>query len=494
MFLGPPIKTVCLLRISCNHSVGFVLLTALCFAGAVRAAPAGVAAQPRSPDELARSEAEQFITKLEASDVPGMVATCQTPWLDRNHELITDPKALERKVPESVGLGLKNPLAIGFRKITTCVPYPIFRAKLAGKAGTAAPGWLARLDSMQLGEQDRVVFATWMYVDGLLVRVRDGKARIVGMEQDLPAQTFADLTSAQQPYQWIRDVVYGRKFGTALTMDVAIPKAGPNGAAVVLVASGDFVSEPLTPDSDALFLEYVSRGYTVFIAGHGGVPQYTIPDMVGDLHRAVRYVRFNAGKYGIDPDRIGITGTSSGGYLSLMVGAADGKGPSFVSPADPTAVADPVEAVSSRVRAVACFFPPTDWLNYGGPGKSVLDVPLFKEYPLMFAFREFDPSTHGFRAVTDAKKRREILAAMSPANLVTSRSAPTLILHGERDPSVPVQQSQEMMEKLKAAGVPAELVVKPGAGHGWAWPEERKDIHRLADWFDRHLQNPSPAR
>lgn len=171
-----------------------------------------------------------------------------------------------------------------------------------------------------------------------------------------------------------------------------------------------------------------------------------------------------------------------------MLGAAAGKGPPFLSPADPTAAADAVETASSRVRAVACLFPPTDWLNYGGPGQSVVDNTMFKQYPFFFSFRELDPHTHGFRPVTDESRRREILAGISPVNLVTARSAPTLILHGERDPSVPVQQSHEMIDKLKAAGVPAELVVKPGAGHGWPWPEQRKDQARLADWFDKYMQ------
>lgn len=463
-----------------------ILICALCVFGDQMVAAGNTTSELAGPDEQARNVVGQFVTKLEAADARGMLAACDAPWFEYDHTLVRDGKSLDTLIRGAFALGLKAPDAVGFRKITAVVPYPIFRQRLLEKNG-AAPDWLARLDSLQLGEQDRVVFAEWMYSFGLLVRVREGNARIVGLEQDLSAGAFADLAAAQVPYRWERDVVYGRKFGTTLTLDVVKPSAHANGAAIVLVVSGDFISAPLASTDDALFLEYVSRGYTVFAVGHGGLPQYTIPEMVADVHRAVRFIRFNAKRYEIDPDRIGITGSSSGGYLALMLGVADGKGPPFSSPIDPTAAPDPVEDASSRVAAVACLFPPTDWLNYGDQGQCVLDNPLFKAYPPIFALREPDPDTHGFRTVSDAGKRREMLKALSPANLVMPHSAPALIIHGELDPSVPVQQSREMVEKLKSAGVAAQLIVKSGSGHGWPWREERKDMILLADWFDRYL-------
>jgi acetyl esterase/lipase len=109
---------------------------------------------------------------------------------------------------------------------------------------------------------------------------------------------------------------------------------------------------------------FTDRGYTVFQVVHGSQPKFTIPEVLDDMHRAVRFIRTNAKKYNIDPDKLGIAGGSAGGHLSLMQGCAPKDG-------NPKP-ADPVERQPSRVAAVACFFPPTDFLNYGKEGQLAL--------------------------------------------------------------------------------------------------------------------------
>ena len=158
------------------------------------------------------------------------------------------------------------------------------------------------------------------------------------------------------------DVIYGRKFGTALTMDVFQP-AKPNGAAVIFCVSGGWFSAHDLINT-GFAAELLKRGYTVFAVVHGSQPKFTIPEVLQDMHRAVRYIRSHATDYGIDPDRIGISGASAGGHLSLMQGTAG-------TPGDPEAK-DPVDRESSRVQAVGCFFPPTDFLNYGQPGENAI--------------------------------------------------------------------------------------------------------------------------
>jgi acetyl esterase/lipase len=202
----------------------------------------------------------------------------------------------------------------------------------------------------------------------------------------------------------------------------------------------------------------------------------------------VRFVRRNARRYGIDPDRIGVTGSSSGGHLALMLGVTAGKGFVFYPTSDPTAptTPDPVEAESSRVQAVACFFPPTDWLNYGAEGKSVLEHPMAKLYRSVLAFQEWDPRINAFAAVTDEKAIRKILGDLSPINRVTAEAPPTLILHGDADRMVPIEQSERFIAKLKAAGGTAELIVRKGAAHGWDGIDQ--DQRLVLDWFDKHLK------
>jgi len=271
------------------------------------------------------------------------------------------------------------------------------------------------------------------------------------------------------------DVIYGRKYGTALTMDVFTP-AKANGAGVVFCVSGGWFSA-----KENIGLGFIrpmlDRGYTVFAVVHGSQPKYTIPEVLDDMHRAVRFIKANAAKYGVAKDRLGISGGSAGGHLSLMQGTA-------FKPGNPAAT-DPVERESSRVAAVACFFPPTDFLNYGRAGEVALGGGTLKNFRPPFDFWEREAGTNKLVVIADEERRKAIGKAISPVYHVTAESAPALIVHGDADKLVPIQQAELMVAAYKAAGVPCELVVKPGAVHGWGGMD--KDIARFADWFDKFL-------
>jgi acetyl esterase/lipase len=274
------------------------------------------------------------------------------------------------------------------------------------------------------------------------------------------------------------DVIYGRKYGTALTMDVFTPKKDANGAAIVFVVSGGFVSR-----HEAIHLSFLKpfldHGYTVFAVVHGCQPRFQVPEIVQDMNRSLRFIRYHAKEYGIDPERIGVTGASAGGHLSLMLGTAGDKG-------NPKA-ADLIEQESSRVQAVACFFPPTDFLNYGGPGLEKIHATDYRpEFRSSFDYRELDKKTNLWERVTDQSKLRDISRGVSPITHITPDDPPTLIIHGDKDPLVPLQQSESFIEKLKAAGVEGKLIVKKGAGHGW--PDMGKDLEQFIEWFDRYLK------
>jgi len=283
------------------------------------------------------------------------------------------------------------------------------------------------------------------------------------------------VQAEQPPFKRTEDVIYGRKYGVALTMDVFKPEK-PNGAAVVLVVSGGWYSAHEAIRTE-LFKEFLNRGYTVFAVVHGSQPKFTIPEILSDMHRSIRYIRHNAKDYGIDPARIGIMGGSAGGHLSLMQGTAGTEGDA--------AAADPVDQESSRVQAVACLFPPTDFLNYGKPGEVALGNGTLKDFPAPFAFQELVAAPPHFVPVTDETKKLEIGKQISPITHVSPDDPPTLIIHGDADVLVPMQQAQIIVDKLKAAGVNAKLIVKPGAGHGWA--DMNPELEQFADWFDENL-------
>ncbi len=294
---------------------------------------------------------------------------------------------------------------------------------------------------------------------------------------------IAATARAEESFTRQQDVIYGRKFGTALTMDVFTPKANANGAALILCISGGWISDHdrIQPMVAA---EPLKRGYTVFAVVHGSQPKFTIPECVADMNRAVRYIRSHAADFKIDPNRIGVTGASAGGHLSLMLGCAGCDG-------DPKAK-DPVDRASSCVQAVGVFFPPTDFLNYGDTGIKSLGIEPNHRFKAPFDFRVQDPATKLFVPV-DIATREKICTEMSPRYHVTKGDAPTLILHGDADDLVPLQQSELICEKFREAGVPCELIVKKGAGHG-VWPTMLDDLKTIMDWFDKYLKTPMTAQ
>ena len=151
---------------------------------------------------------------------------------------------------------------------------------------------------------------------------------------------------------------------------------------------------------------------------------------------------------------------------------------------------DPVDRESSRVQAVACLFPPADLLNYGQPGKEMLHATDHgMPFRPAFDYRELDKESNVWVSITDTERLREITRQISPITHVSADDPPTLIIHGDADVLVPLQQSESFIKKMQSAGIETKLVVKKGAGHGWLGIE--KDISQLADWFDRYLSKPS---
>jgi acetyl esterase/lipase len=290
--------------------------------------------------------------------------------------------------------------------------------------------------------------------------------------------TLGNLALAQEPgYTRTEDVIYGRKFGLAMTMDVFQPKEKASGAGVIFCVSGGWFSAKAAI-RPAFYEEFLKRGYVVFAVVHGSQPRFTIPEVLEDMHRAVRFIRHNAKTYGVDKERLAICGGSAGGHLSLMQGVAGSEG-------NPKAT-DPVELESSKVAVVGCFFPPTDFLNYGKPGENALGTGTLQGFRPPFDFHIRNPKTGAFDRITDEEQRNTIGKKISPVYFASASSAPALIIHGDADKLVPIQQGELMIEALRKTKVPCELVVKKEAGHGWAGMDQ--DLKLIADWFDRHLE------
>jgi acetyl esterase/lipase len=280
---------------------------------------------------------------------------------------------------------------------------------------------------------------------------------------------LAATASAQEapPYTQHENVVYAEVHGIGLVMDVFVPNGQKNGLAIVDVISGAWHSDrgKVRDHTRAQTFQILcAKGYTVFAVRPGSISRFSAPEMLVHVNLGIRWIKERAKEYAIDPDRLGLMGASAGGHLACLaaVTASNGEG------------ATP----DTRVKAVAVFFPPTDFLNYGGRAIDVRSNDRFGELVRELALPE------GLGSLTDDEVAEKI-KQISPARLVTAQAPPFLLIHGDADPVVPLQQSEAMCAALEAAGVSAELIVKPGGSH--PWPTIHEEVAVLAKWFDGQL-------
>jgi acetyl esterase/lipase len=266
---------------------------------------------------------------------------------------------------------------------------------------------------------------------------------------------FLCLLVALAPAQTrVPDVVYMKSGGAAFTMDVVKP-AKPNKAAIVFMVSGGWISDHAMIKSFGAGIEklFGDAGFTVFEVVHGAQPRYKVAEIVEQVRTAVRFVHAHAAEYGVDPGRVGVTGISSGGHLSLMIaGSAD-----------------------SPVNAVAAIAPPTDLVNWGKPSSFLTDT---------LAMAVFLPAL-GLDPKMPKSDMEAALEKLSPISLVSAKFPPCLIVHGDADKVVPLQQGQTMDEALGKAGVVHSLVVIPGGGHDMA--TFGPGVAKALEWFKEKL-------
>ena len=261
-------------------------------------------------------------------------------------------------------------------------------------------------------------------------------------------------------------IAYGKRGDQVLGLDVIKP-AKPNGLGVLVLVSGGWKSGKPGTFGEWLVAPVLRRGYTVIPIYHLSQPEASVMEIIEDMHRAVRFVRHHAKEYGVDPQRLGVTGGSAGGHLSLMLATRGGPGPADAP--------DPVDRESSAVQAVAIFFPVTDLLNLGKSTENPGDGGPPKSF-----VRAFGPES------TNMAAWKVIGRESSPIYYVSTNIPPILIHHGDADTLTPLEQSEWFEEKTRVVGRPARLVVHRGGKHGWL--TMMFDIRKFADWFDQNLR------
>lgn len=272
------------------------------------------------------------------------------------------------------------------------------------------------------------------------------------------------VRAADPEIEFQRDIEYGQAGGESLKLNLSIPKGGTGRLPAVVVIHGGAWRAGDRAGHDELTRRLAGEGYVAATVGYRFCPKHVFPAQVEDVKCAVRFLRANAEKYRIDPERIGAVGFSAGAHLAMMLGAMD--------PADGLEGAGGSPGFSSKVQAVVSFFGPTDF-----------------ELPATEAARPLIVDFIG--GPIDGK--REAYRRASPVTYVSKGDAPMLLFQGTNDPLVPHAHATRMADAMQAAGVPGRIELIVGAGHGWGGAELVRTAAAMTAFFGDELKPPAAA-
>lgn len=262
----------------------------------------------------------------------------------------------------------------------------------------------------------------------------------------------------------IRDVEFGVGGGRPLRMHILRPANSPQGPLPVVVwihgggwSSGDHQT------GFQMLPHLVRRGYLGVSIEYRLSGEASFPAQIEDCKCAIRFLRAHASDYQVDPERIGVWGGSAGGHLAALLGTSAGV-------ADLEGQGGWPEQ-SSRVQAVCDWFGPTDFLKMNDGGSRLN--------------HEAADSPESLLIGGPIRESPDQVARANPITYVDPADPPFLIMHGDRDELVPPDQSRRLVRALERAGVPVELVIVEGKGHGFGGAAIDRQVR---EFFDQHLK------
>jgi acetyl esterase/lipase len=277
----------------------------------------------------------------------------------------------------------------------------------------------------------------------------------------LPATAMPQETP---PIELVRDVLFGTGGGRELKFDLAQPLGDGPFPAVLCLHGGGWVAGDRHQMEQTIKV-LAAHGYVAVSPDYRLAPGDPFPAPIEDCKAAVRFLRANAARFKVDPNRVGALGFAAGGHLACLLGVAE-KSDGFEGKGG-----HPGE--SSRVQAVVSFFGPTnlartDW------DPEALEKNLV---PLLGGTPEGKP---------------EAYRKASPLTYARKGAPPFLFIHGAEDKMVLPAHSQDMAEKLRAAGGSARVILLEGEGHGLHGEKLRTGLAEMMAFFDDHLKRPTP--
>jgi len=286
---------------------------------------------------------------------------------------------------------------------------------------------------------------------------------LAAFAQQPPAPQLPEGTVVHRDLAYVTKNAHERQ-----VLDLYLPAEGDNLPLIIWIHGGGWQNGSKDRPTGLQFLRdgYAIASINYRLSGHA-----IFPAQIEDCKAAVRWLRANARKYRIDPNRFGVWGASAGGHLVAMVGTTGG-----VKEFD---VGENLQ-VSSRVQAVCDFYGPTDFLQMDAhrvPGaKLAHDSPGSPEAKLVGG------------PIQDNKEKA---ARANPITYVSKGAPPFLIVHGDADPLVPHHQSELLRDALEKAGVPVSLYTVKGGGHGQGFQQDANLMPAVRAFFAKTLK-PHP--
>jgi acetyl esterase/lipase len=259
-----------------------------------------------------------------------------------------------------------------------------------------------------------------------------------------------------------RDVEYTNPQDAHLKLDLAKPKTIEGLAPAVVCIHGGGWAGGDRAHWRGICEHLARRGYVAVTISYRFAPAHPFPAAINDAKAAVRWLRANAQRLKIDPERIGALGDSAGGHLSQFLGVTGGV-PEFDRDG---ANLDR----SSRIQCVVNFYGPNDLTRMYG------EVPEVSKLLTNFLGGDLEHA-----------RRNHVLA--SPIAWVTPDAAPTLLIQGSVDKVVPHEQAVLMRDRMQTADVPVELMTVEGAGHGFSGDDVQRTFDAMFAFLDKHLKS-----
>lgn len=261
-----------------------------------------------------------------------------------------------------------------------------------------------------------------------------------------------------------RDIVYGSEVPQSQNLDLYVPrKASEPLPLVVWIHGGGFVRGSKRP---TVAMPLLDRGFAVASIEYRFLDVAPFPAQIHDCKAAIRWLRAHAREHNIDPERIGVWGSSAGAHLAALLGTTNGN-------QELEGTVGTCTTVSSSVQAVC------DW--YGS--SDMLTMPRVRQ-PFGDEETKAEPLLGG-----PLPERRELAKLVSPFHHAEQKTVPFLIMHGDADRTVPLEQSTRLHERLKAAGTDSTLMILKGQGHGFKRP-----VRPVEEFFERTLREDRRER